>query len=270
MAVISALRTAGGAVLRNPVIILVTALFGLIQLPQLLAQAINPVVAGLLSLALSLLMIFVTPFVQDGLIGMANEGIEGKTRFGTFISEGKSHYVPVFGVYLLLIAVGFVISIMFVFGAFIGIGTIFATNGEPSLAVLGVFALLAILVFGAFFLTFFFLQFYVQAIVIENIGAIAGLKHSYRCVRSHLLGTFGYVILATVAGSVFGVFGAVVSILTNPTSQSAEMPIAASDPSLGILLAIAALFVVLSGVFGGFMATYSVAFYREIRVPVSG
>ncbi|GAA0222124.1 hypothetical protein [Haladaptatus pallidirubidus] len=270
MAVISAFRTAGGTVLRNPVILLVTALFGLIRLPQLLAQTISPVIAGLLSLVISFLMIFVTPFFQAGLIGMVNEGIEGKTRLGTLISEGKDHYVSVFGVYLLIMAVSFVVGIMFVFAAFVGFGTVLATNGEPSLAVLGVFGFLALLVFAVFFLMFFFLQFYVQAIVIENVGAIDGLKHSYRCVRSHLLSTFGYVILATVVGSIFGVVGAVTSILTNPSSPSAEMPIALPEPSLGILLALAALFVVISGLFGGFMTTYSVAFYREIRVPVSG
>ncbi|WP_435156059.1 hypothetical protein [Haladaptatus sp. DFWS20] len=139
MAVVNALRTAGRTVLRNPIILLATALLGVVQLPQLLAQSINSVLVGLFSLVLSLLLLFVTPFFQAGLIGMANEAIDGRTRFGTLVSEGKDHYVPVFGVYLLIMAVSIAVGIGVAVAAFAGIGTVLATGGEPSVTMLAVF-----------------------------------------------------------------------------------------------------------------------------------
>ncbi len=266
MAVISALRTAGRTVVRNPVILLVTALYSIVQLPQLLAQVISPLLASVISLVISLLMIFITPFFQAGLIGMANEGIDGRTRVGTLVSEGKEHYVPVLGVYLLILAVSFAVGIAVVFVAIAGFGAVLASGSDLGLGVLAIFALLGLLAFGALLLTFFFFQFYVQAIVIENIGAVAGLKHSYRCVRAHILSTVGYVLLAVLVGSFFGLLGALSSIFTSP---SAEAPAVLPEASPAIVLGAVILFIVLSGVLGGFMATYSVAFYREIRVPVS-
>ncbi|WP_227375171.1 DUF7847 domain-containing protein [Haladaptatus halobius] len=182
MAVISAFRTAGRAILRNPIVLVVTALFGAVQLPQLLTHIIDPFLADVFSLVVSFVMIFVSPFFQAGLIGMVNEGIDGRTKLGTFVSEGKDHYVSMLGIYLFVVAMSFVFGILVIFGAFAGVGATFATGGEASLPAIGVLGMIALLVVGAYLLTVFFFQFYAQAIVIDDLGAVAGVKHSFRCV----------------------------------------------------------------------------------------
>lgn len=49
-----------------------------------------------------------------------------------------------------------------------------------------------------------------------------------------------------------------------PASPLADL-VAGVEPTLGILVAFAAVYVLSTGVFGAFYATYSVAFYESIR-----
>nr|WP_227352935.1 hypothetical protein [Haladaptatus salinisoli] len=79
--------------------------------------------------------------------------------------------------------------------------------------------------------------------------------------------TLGYSLLAGSVGLPFGLGGVVLTLLTMP---DAEAPFVDPVTSVGGLLGIAIAFVALSGLFTGIMAAFSVAFYREIRVPTSG
>lgn len=265
MAVINALRTAGRTVVRNPIIVVITAIFSAVQLPVLLARAFDPLLAGVISLGFNALLIFLLPFVQGGLVGMVDEAIGGRADFGTFVSEGKANYVSVFVAYLLILAVMFVFLFVGIIGVSLGFGAVLLGSSEPNMSAFVVLGLVFLVLFAVLFLFTFFLQFYVQAIVIENVGAVAGIKHSYRCVRAHLASTLGYVLIAFVLGGTIGLFGAAISILTTDT---AGVPFADFGTSAAVLLPVSVVLILVSGLLGGFMLTYSVAFYREIRVPV--
>jgi hypothetical protein len=277
MAALSALRTAGRTVVRNPVIVVVTAAFGLLQLPQLLARVVSPLLAGVVSLLFSGLLIFVVPFFQGGIVGMANEGVSGSTRFGTFLEQGRDNYVSLLVGYLLVLAVLFVLGIVLVVGALFVGGLALAGGSETGLASVGAVGLFALLVGLVSAVAMFFAQFYPHTVVIEDLGAVAGIRHSVRTVRAHLLSTAGYTVVVSVAGGLFGVVGALVSIVTARSGQFApasSVPTATPtmvptlQPTQAAILGVVAL--LSAGVLGGFVAAYSVAFYREIRVPTPG
>ena len=277
MAVLSALRTAGRTVVRNPVILAVTAAFGLFQLPQLFARVVSPVVAGLVSLLVSGLLIFVVPFFQGGIIGMANEGVSGSTGVGTFLEQGKDNYVSLLVVYLLVMAVGFVFGIVVFVGALFGGGLALAGGSEAGMASLGAVAVFLLLAGLVYLLVAFFTQFYGHAIVIDDLGAIAGIKHSVRTVRAHLLSTTGYSLVVGLVSALFGVAGAAVSIFTarsgqfaaaSATSSATPTAVPTLQPTMAVVLGLVVF--LLAGAVGGFAAAYSVAFYREIREPTPG
>jgi hypothetical protein len=274
MAVFEALQTALGALRRNPVIALVTAGFALFQVPGLLAQNIHPLVASLLSLVVSGLTIFVTPFFMAGIIGMADEAIDGATTLSTFVDEGKRNYLQMFLVYLLLLVVNFVLGFVgfgvVIFGGLAIVGSGLATN-TLALALGGLFL---VALFAAYLSVAFFTQFYGQAIVIDDLDAVESLRHSIGLVRSHLVAVLGYTVIVGVGGGVFGAFGVVFSILTSPEVQNggadaivSQLPYSIEVPTIGTveILGFAGLFVILASAFGGLFATFSVAFYRRLH-----
>jgi hypothetical protein len=252
----------------------VTAVFGLFQLPQILARAVSPLLAGLVSLLFSGLLILVVPFFQGGIIGMANEGVSRSTGIGTFLEQGKDNYVSLLVVYLLVLAVGFVFGVVVFVGALFGGGLALAGGGETGIASLGAVALFVLLAGVVYLLVAFFTQFYGHAIVIDDLGAIAGIRHSARTVRTHLLSAAGYSIVVALASALFGAAGAAVSIVTARSGQFAAAsatPIAsvpAFQPTAAAVLGLVVF--LLAGAVGGFLAAYSVAFYREIREPTPG
>lgn len=62
MGALNSLRPAVAALTRNPVIVLASALVALLQIPQLFAQSVHPLLGSLVSLATSGLFVFVLPF----------------------------------------------------------------------------------------------------------------------------------------------------------------------------------------------------------------
>jgi hypothetical protein len=285
MAVLHALRTAAGAVGRNPIVFVVAAAFSLLQVPNFVAQAIDPLLGSVVSLATTGLFVFVVPFLFAGIIGMSNEALDGRTSLETFVDAGKAHYVSMLAAYLLVVGLSVVLGIV-VFVVFLVGGAALLVGGSAGgmggagpalLVVVGLVALAALLLY---LLAAFFVQFYGHAIVVDDLGAIAGLKRSVSCVRKHLLAVFGYSLIVGAVGAVFGLFGAAFSLLTSPrvpgTMGAQGMSGAAAAPpttplshlptigSVGVV-ALTVAFVVLSGVVGGFFAVYSTAFYRAIR-----
>lgn len=224
MAVRKSLRTSVDALVSNPILVVPVVLLGLFQIPQLALQTINPLIGAMVSLLLSGLLLFVTPFFQAGIIGMADEAVDGRTSLSRFVDAGKQNYVSVLAAYLLLMVVNFVIGIVVVITFFVG-GIAFIAGqsgglgggGTVLLVVVGGVALLALL---AYLLVVFFVQFYGQAIVIDGDGAIDGLKRSYRVVRNHLLTVFAYSVIAGVIGGALGLAYGLVSNLASPMSTT--------------------------------------------------
>lgn len=267
MAVVSALRRTPGALLRNPVLFVPVLVLTLIQVPQLAAQAVDPFLAAVVSLLMMGVFVFVVPFFQGGVIGMADEALDGRTSLGRFVDAGRSNYVSLFGAYVAVLAVNLVLGVITAV-LFVGAGAlVFANGGAGSpVAALGALAIVGLVVALAYLLFAFFVQFYGQAIVVDGLGAIDGLKHSASVVRHNPVSTLGYSVLVGVVGGAAGLLFGLTSILLSPRS-SAVMAL----PHLSVPAAagLAVVVVVLAGVFGGFFGVFSVAFYRTVNTGVA-
>jgi len=155
---------------------------------------------------MSLVFLVVMPFFHGGLIAMADEALDGRTALQTFVDDGKANYVSLLVAYLALMAVNFALGMVAFFVALFG--GIFVLGGggleSASLAVLAAIGIVVAIVVLLYLLVLFFLQFYGQAIVLEDMGAVDGLKHSASVVRHHLVSTLGYSVLVGILGGVFG------------------------------------------------------------------
>ncbi|MGM0372647.1 MAG: hypothetical protein ACQEQJ_09135 [Halobacteriota archaeon] len=262
MAVLTALRQTPGAVWRNPAIALPLIALVLLQAPSFAAELLDPFLAVVLSLGLTAVFVFLIPFFQGGIIGMADEALDGSTSLGTFLSAGKSNYLSIFGAYLLLLAVNVVFGIGVFFAFFLGIGAAYVGGdgggGGASVAVVAAIGLLALVVYLLFN---FFVQFYSQAIVVDAYGAIGGLKRSFGVVRGNLLATLGYSLLAGAIAIGFGLFVAVLSVFASPTSMAT---LTTETPPLAWFAGVGLVGGLLTVVLGTFLAVFAVAFYREI------
>jgi hypothetical protein len=278
MAVLQALQTAIGAARRNPSLFVIAAAFSLFQLPGLLARSVDPLLGSVVSLGVSGLVVFVVPFFFGGIIGMANEAIDGRTSPDTFVREGKTHYVSILVVYLGLFAINLVLGFVITFAAIFG-GIFFLGNaGQPSLVPLAILAIVGGIALLGYLLIAFAVQFFGHAIVVDDLEAVDSIKRSAWCVRHNLVAVFGYTVLAALGGAVFGLFGGVFSLLTSPQfSQSpgsvvdpvgpAASPLPFNLPSVGLAgtAVLVVLLVMLTGLFAGLFAAFSTAFYRTIR-----
>ena len=278
MTALQALRPAASGVVRNPILVLITAVFGLSQLPNLLVQPTQPILAALISLGTTGVLVLVLPFFQGGLIGMASEAIAGRTSLGTLVAEGKANYVSLLLGYFVLLAINLVFGFVVFFGAFIGVvGISMGGSGESfsdaglaggDLTLLAVVAIIALGLVLAYFLVTFFIQFYAHAIVLDDTELVAGFRRSVGLVRSNLLSVFGYTVLLGVGSLLVGILAAGASLLVGPQAQGAGSPlseVATVDPTPALVAALAIGYVLLTGLFGAFYATYSVAFYESIR-----
>ncbi|WP_029601958.1 DUF7847 domain-containing protein [Halococcus hamelinensis] len=260
MGAIAAIGEAVDAVRRNPVIILVTLLFGLLQIPQLLSSSLTTDIGLVVSGLFSLVLVFVLPFYFGGIVGMVAEALDGKTSLRTFLREGRANYVSIFGAYLLLgvaMVVYFVaIAVVGGVGGFfaVGIGQSGGAGAGSLLALVGIVLLLFVLLFAFSF----FVQFFGQAIVLDGKGAVGGFKKSIRVVWGNKLSTLGYMAIIVVFSAVFGTVGGIIGTL--PTLYDVnDLLVIAAVLSVGLAI--------VTGIIGAFTAAYSVAFYEQIRAP---
>lgn len=267
-----ALRSLGPAVsslARNPLLLVVTAAFGLIQVPQFALQSVSPIAASIASLLLTGVLLVVLPFYQGGLLALAEEARTGRARWQTFLDAGTANYVGLLLAYLVVLAVATAFGILLVgvllvggLGAFAAVAGGGAADGGSAVA----FALVGLVVAFvglAYLLTMFFIQFYGHAIVLEDADVIGSFKRSVAVVRENLLAVAGYTLVAAVGGVVLGAVAAAASLLFVP-----EGPISAVVPSASPVLLVvgAVVFLGLSALFGAFYATYSVTVYRELTL----
>jgi len=117
MAALQALRPAASGIARNPILLVITALFGAAQLPNLLIQPTRPLLASVISLATTGLLILVLPFFQGGVLGMASEAVRGETSLSTLVAEGKANYLSLLLAYLVLLAINLVFAFVVLFGS---------------------------------------------------------------------------------------------------------------------------------------------------------
>ena len=264
MAALKALPPAIRAVIRNPILVVLVGLFGLVQLPQLALQPTQPILATMISLAMTGLVILVLPFFQGGLLGMADEALVGTTNLGTLLSTGKANYVTLLLAYLALFAVNVVIGFVAMVSVIVGGIGLFAGDGQPGFFALAVVAVLGVVFLLAYALVVFFVQFYAHAIVLSDSGLVAGFERSIGLVRSHLLSVLGYSFVVMAGSFVFGGVAGVGSLVLSP--QPTGFPVL--DLSPAVLIGAAIVYVLSVAILGAFYATYSVAFYRAMESPV--
>jgi hypothetical protein len=269
MAVMKALRQVPGALGRNPVIFVVLGAFGLLQAPQLLAQTVNPLLASVVSLGLSAVLVFLVPFVQAGLIEMADEALDGQTDLGTFLQAGREYYLSVLVAYLAIVAMSFALGVVGFVGSLFG--GVAAMVGGPGIVVLVVVGLVLAAVALVYLVVVFFVQFYGQEIVLDGVGAVDGLKASAGLVRRNLAPAAGYTVVVMAVSGAMGAAAALVSFLLRPDSpttvSATEAPatVEAATLSPAAAVGLAVVYAVGSALVGGFLLTFSVAFYRELR-----
>ncbi|MFC4541836.1 hypothetical protein ACFO5R_07830 [Halosolutus amylolyticus] len=262
MSALQSLRPAISGVVRNPILLVITGLYGLVQLPQLALQEQDPLLATAVSLGVTGLMIFLLPFFQGGVIGMASEAIAGRTTLGTLLRSGKSNYVSLLLAYFVLLAVNFAFGMFVFFGILIGGVSVVAGGGEPGIAVLAVLGLFGLVALLGYLLVTFFVQFYAHAIVLSDTDLVGGFKTSVGLVRDNILSVVGYTAVLLCGSAILGGVGVGASFLFT-ADQSTGVPV--PELSLPVLVAAGVAYLVAVAIGGAFYATYSVAFYQNIR-----
>lgn len=269
MVVLNALRRTPGAIRRNPVLFVPVLVLLLFQVPQLVLQSTNPFLASVVSAGISLVFVFVVPFFQGGLVGMAAEALDGSTSMQTFLAEGRGHYVSLLIGYLVLVAVNFVVGfVAFVAGIVGGIAFFTDAVGSVGLVVLVVAGGIVALAVLAYLVLVFFVQFYGHAIVLDDLGVAEGFGHSVSLVRHNLWSTFGYSLLVGGLGGVAGVVFGIASVLSSPRPPT-SVPVVVPELSMEAVVAGATIALLIGSLFGAFFGVFSVAFYRSIDVSRS-
>ena len=261
MAAIQSLKPAISSLVRNPIIIVVAAVIGLLQLPQVLVPSTSPLLATAVSVGVSGLLLFVLPFYQGGIIGMADDARTGTTSIGTLIAAGKSNYVSLLLSSVVVVAIAVAFGVVVAIGAVVGGVGIVASGGQPSPAILAVVGLIGLLVLGGYLGVMVCIQFYAHEIVLNDAAVADGFTGSVRLVRENLLSTIGYSLLVFVGGGLIGGLSAAASILLSPQPPLQSM---LPELSLPVMLGVGLVSILATALLGAFYATYSVTFYRDI------
>lgn len=264
MVVIRSLKRTLPVLQAHPIVFVGVFAFALVQtigqLPQFFMQSTDPLASTAVSLAISGVFVFVYPFFQGGLIGMANDAVtDERTTLGRFLAHGREHYVSLLGAYLVVTAIALA------FGALIGVVVFFgllgfvATEGS-ALATVGI-ALVMLAVFLLYLAVFTAVHFYGHAIVLEDSRAIESLKRSVDVVRNNLRSVLGYLVVLVAGGVVLGAVYVGLFAWLAPTPAAGQV---AATPDLGTAAIALGGSTLLMTVFGAVYLIFSVVFYRSI------
>lgn len=258
MAVIQAFRQAPDALVRAPALVVPPLILFLLQAPTLVLQSTNPMLASTVSTMAAGFLLLVVPFYMGGMVGMADEALDGQSTLRAFLAHGKANFVQILVAYLLLMVLYVVVGgILFV----VGFGALLAVVFQGGTLVLVGFGLVAVLIVFVYLLTVFLIQFYAQAIVLEERTAIDALRRSYRVVRSNLLAALGYTGVASGLGAVLGTVIGVLSLLTTPEAAAIYgLPVLSTGELIGFWL-VATL---VGSAISAFLLVYSVSFFRLV------
>jgi len=261
MAAIRSLKPAIGSLVRNPIIIVVAAVIGLLQLPQLLVPTTSPLLATAVSVGMSGLLLVLLPFYQGGIIGMADDARTGTTSIGTLIDAGKSNYVSLLLSSVVIIAIAIAFGIIAAIGAVVGGVGVVAGGGQPSPAVRAVVGGIGLLLLGGYLAAMVCIQFYAHEIVLNDTAVADGFTGSVSLVRENLLSAIGYSLLMLVGGGLIGGLSGAASLLLSPQPPLQSM---LPELSLPVMVGVGLVSILATALLGAFYATYSVTFYRNI------
>lgn len=258
----SALRDTFDTLQRNPVLFVAATLYAFVQAPGMVLQVSGSPILQFVSSAYSFLLVFVMPLFVGGLFAMAHEGLTGSTSLSKLWTAGTTYYLRLFVVFLLLMLVYFAIGAGVGFLVFaLVIGGVIGTGGGlggVSLAVLVIIAAIGVL-FGVVLLAIgFVLQFYAQAVVVDDKGIVDSVKRSYHVVRQNLVSVLGFDLLALVIGAIVGLIPLGYVFLIG--SDFSSLGTASWTIRLGYVVLMLLVSVIVSAV----GTTFAVAFYVRI------
>lgn len=269
MALLRALQSGSDALRRNPSIVGIMLVVALVQLPTQFAQLAGPLASAVFGVGVSLLSVLLVPFVFAGLLGMADEALDGRTSLDTFVAAGRRYYVSMLGAYLLVLGGSVVLGVAAVVAlAALGVAAFAAVGGAPGAGVSGAalagIALVVVAWLFVLFVPLFFVQFYGQAIVLDGASAVGGFRRSARLVRRNLRAAFGYSVVVFGVGLVFGLLASVPSTLLSVQMAGPSVPSALPEVSFPVVAAAIVAGTLLMGLVGSLFLTFSVAFYRSL------
>lgn len=270
MGAISSLSTASRTLKRNGVLFAAAFVVMLINaVPSGFSAVLPPTEAGILSFLLSGVSLVVMPFLMGGLLSMAYEGLDGVTRFETFVEGGKDNYLRLLGAMVLfavlfgavatIVALGTAVVFVFVLGmnaAGAGGSVVAPSAGLAVIALVGLLGVLAVA------LPMFFFQFYAPAVVVSDLGVVASFKRSAALVRRNLVSTLGYTAIAIAVGLVAGVAALGVSMVAGLGSYGTT-GLSSPEFGVGVVAGIIVVSAVVSTVVSAFGPVYQVAFYDD-------
>ncbi len=226
---------------------------------------------GLVAYSVSLLLTaFLSVVIQMVLQGalvvpVLRAVLNRKTTFGDMWRLTKPR-VGALVVLALLYAAAFVVALIIY--TLIVVGLIFAMSPDTDAGILGVIGLSVLLS-----LPFLALGIWVStkvllapaAIVVENIGTLAGIKRSWQLTRRNWWRTFGTYLLAAIIAGVIG------SVITTPVAMIAGflMPVLAGTEATPEQLATQLLVVqAISGVVGALVGAVTLAFQTGVMALI--
>jgi len=194
MSAVQSLRTAAGALSRNPILVLGGLAYALVVLPQ---RALQLAGIPLAPAALQLLTFFVTPFVVAGVVGMAREALDDGASSGTFTATGTARYVDLLLATLVELGIQLAFGVAFLVIALVAV--VAASGGGP---VVLVAAALAVGIALASLAVLFLVQFYPVLVVVDDAGPVDAVTGSVAFVRRNVVSTLGYSVITVVLGVV--------------------------------------------------------------------
>jgi hypothetical protein len=192
MSAVASLRTAVGALRRQPVLLIAGLCYGLVVLPQRALQLAGVPVAPTL---LQMLTFFITPFVIAGVVGMARTALDDDASLDTLATVGKAQYVDL----LLATLVEFGIKLAFgIVLVVVGIALVVVGGSGTGAVVVAAIAVVVALVYLATLLS---IQFYPVIVVVDDAGPVEAVTDSVAFVRSNLVGTLGFSAVTVLVGA---------------------------------------------------------------------
>ncbi|MFB6256001.1 MAG: hypothetical protein ABEH58_04610 [Haloplanus sp.] len=283
MSAVQSLRTAAGALSRNPVLLLGGLAYALVLLPQ---RALQLAAVPLVPVAFQLLTFFLTPFIVAGVVGLAREALDGDASFGTLTETGTDRYVDLLLGTLIEFGIQLAFGVVLVVLALI---TVVAAGGSVGpVGVLG--AALAVVIALAYLVVLFLVQFYPVLVVVDGAGPVDAVTGSVAFVRNNVVSALGYSVITVVLGGLATLpvsgFAAYRFLTNGPGAGDTSGPIggemgsgrpgAGGTPELAELFAggglglstpevaaLALLSAATTALFFAFRHTYATTFYRR-------
>jgi hypothetical protein len=204
-----------------------------------------------------------SPFVFGGLVTMVDGAFDGPATVESFVTGGRSNYVP------LLVGWYMVGAILFVAYVLIGIGGIVALT--LAIRVLGdgllVFGVVSLCWAGIAVVPLAFVQFFPAAIVLDDVGVVDSVRRSVGLLKSHpgiVIGFDAWVFVTTLLSGALVVGWLVAASWQGSVEQLQAALRTYRAITLSDFLVFVALQAVVGTVIGSIVSPAYVAVYRSL------